>query len=85
MYGGGSGSAQQVPVSPSTSAGSSGIKREPTTLARGGGRNIRCAGGKPMHHSHEEEKYLALRKRNNIAVRKSREKQRAKQNDVINT
>ncbi|VUZ41723.1 unnamed protein product [Hymenolepis diminuta] len=33
----------------------------------------------------EEEKYIALRKRNNIAVRKSREKQRAKQNEVIKT
>lgn len=33
----------------------------------------------------EEERYIALRKRNNIAVRKSREKQRAKQDEVIKT
>ncbi|VDD80383.1 unnamed protein product [Mesocestoides corti] len=57
------------------------IKLEPTLSS--GAKPTR---GKPTSALHmEEEKYIALRKRNNIAVRKSREKQRAKQNEVIKT
>ncbi|VDM32440.1 unnamed protein product [Hydatigera taeniaeformis] len=70
------------------------IKMEPT-MGRGvascaasttGGGGTKTLRGKPSSVLHmEEEKYIALRKRNNIAVRKSREKQRAKQNEVIKT
>ncbi|KAL5106850.1 CCAAT/enhancer-binding protein beta [Taenia crassiceps] len=71
------------------------IKMEPTmgrnassstaSTADGGG-GAKPMRGKPSSLLHmEEEKYIALRKRNNIAVRKSREKQRAKQNEVIKT
>ncbi|EUB55513.1 CCAAT/enhancer-binding protein beta [Echinococcus granulosus] len=60
-----------------------------TATAGGGGGDggsAKAMRGKPTSALHmEEEKYIALRKRNNIAVRKSREKQRAKQNEVIKT
>ncbi|CDI97972.1 ccaat enhancer binding protein beta [Echinococcus multilocularis] len=75
------------------------IKMEPTigrsvsfgaaaaaATASGVGGSAKAMRGKPTSALHmEEEKYIALRKRNNIAVRKSREKQRAKQNEVIKT
>lgn len=64
------------------------IKREPSFAggkSAGATKLLRSTGGKPVPHYEEEEKYRALRKRNNIAVRKSREKQRAKQTEVVET
>lgn len=64
------------------------VKMEPTTeriasVTPTSGKAVRGKSSSGLHM--EEEKYIALRKRNNIAVRKSREKQRAKQNEVIKT
>ncbi|KAM7534098.1 hypothetical protein Aperf_G00000114476 [Anoplocephala perfoliata] len=75
---------QQLPPAPAADR----VKMEPKA-GRGsisGSSSTKSTRSKNSGALHmEEERYIALRKRNNIAVRKSREKQRAKQDEVIKT